>query len=111
MPTAFVEDDKVSVTHDDVVQDLKADGVDRHLATQVPEILRGLSEEEIAAIDKSTTRKLDILLMPTLVSLYILCVAPAQSSRHERLTPWAGTTSTDRTSRPLSSPTSLATSV
>lgn len=81
MPSAFVEDDKVSVTHDDVVQDYKADGIDRHLATQVPEILQGLSEDEIAAIDKSTTRKLDILLMPTLVALYILYVVPTDHQK------------------------------
>ncbi|KAI9632058.1 putative nicotinamide mononucleotide permease [Dioszegia hungarica] len=48
------------------------DGVDRHLAITKPAILEGLSDEEIAAIDKRTTRKLDILLMPTLVCLYIL---------------------------------------
>lgn len=51
---------------------LSEDGVDRHLAITKPAILEGLSEEETAALDKSTTRKLDILLMPTLVALYIL---------------------------------------
>lgn len=48
------------------------DDVDRHLALQKPEILQGLSDAETAALDKATTRKLDILLMPTLVLLYIL---------------------------------------
>ena len=48
------------------------DAIDRHLDIEVPESLRGLSEEEIAAIDKSATKKLDILLMPILVVLYIL---------------------------------------
>ena len=48
------------------------DDVDRHLALQKPEILQGLSDAETAALDKATTRKLDILMMPTLVLLYIL---------------------------------------
>lgn len=54
------------------------DGVDRHLAIVKPEILQGLSDEEIAIIDKSTTRKVDILLMPTLVALYILVSLPCR---------------------------------
>jgi hypothetical protein len=48
------------------------DDVDRHLQVQLPESLQGLSAEEIAKIDKEATRKLDILLMPILVVLYIL---------------------------------------
>lgn len=48
------------------------DVVDRHLDIEVPESLRGMSEEEITAIDKAATKKLDILLMPILVVLYIL---------------------------------------
>jgi hypothetical protein len=52
----------------------KAEGedVDRHLQVQLPESLQGLSAEEMAKIDKEATRKLDILLMPILVILYIL---------------------------------------
>ena len=50
------------------------DDVDRHLQVQLPESLQGLSPEEIAKIDKEATRKLDILLMPILVILYILFV-------------------------------------
>jgi hypothetical protein len=46
--------------------------VDRHLQVRLPESLQGLSEEELAKIDKEATRKLDILLMPILVILYIL---------------------------------------
>lgn len=46
--------------------------IDQHLQIEIPESLRGLSEEEIAAIDKAATKKLDILLMPILVILYIL---------------------------------------
>ena len=50
------------------------DDVDRHLQVQLPESLHGLSPEEIAKIDREATRKLDILLMPILVILYILFV-------------------------------------
>jgi len=50
----------------------QGDNVDRHLQVQLPESLQGLSAEEIAKIDKEATRKLDILLMPILVTLYIL---------------------------------------
>jgi hypothetical protein len=56
------------------LKDVSYDDVDRHLAIEKPDILMGLSEEETAALDKSTTRKLDILMMPTLVALYILYV-------------------------------------
>lgn len=48
------------------------DDVDRHLQIEVPASLQGLSDDEIAKIDKEATRKLDILLMPILVILYIL---------------------------------------
>ena len=58
----------------------REDGIDRHLAITKPAILEGLSDEEIAVIDKSTTKKLDILLMPTLVTLYIV----SDSHRHRR---------------------------
>lgn len=54
------------------VKEFTNDGVDRHLALEKPAILQDLSDEETAALDKETTRKLDILLMPTLVVLYIL---------------------------------------
>jgi len=57
----------------------QGDDVDRHLQVQLPESLQGLSAEEIAKIDKEATRKLDILLMPILVILYILYV---QSPTH-----------------------------
>ncbi|OCF61388.1 nicotinamide mononucleotide permease [Kwoniella mangroviensis CBS 10435] len=64
---------KEAVKHtEDVDHPYLGDNVDRHLAVQVPESLRGLSEDEIAKIDKAATRKIDILLMPTLVALYIL---------------------------------------
>ena len=51
---------------------IEKDGVDRHLQVQVPSSLVGLSAEEIAEVDRKATRKLDILLMPILVVLYIL---------------------------------------
>lgn len=48
------------------------DGVDRHLAVAVPKSLQGLSESEMTSIDSKVTRKVDILLMPALVVLYVL---------------------------------------
>lgn len=48
------------------------DTIDRHLAVKLPDSLIGLSDEEMAALDKSATRKLDTLLMPVIVILYIL---------------------------------------
>jgi hypothetical protein len=48
------------------------DGADRHLAVEMPASLVGLTDEEREAVDRAATRKLDILLMPTLVALYIL---------------------------------------
>lgn len=56
------------------------DDVDKHLQIQIPASLRGLSPEEIAVIDKAATRKLDILLMPILVILYILYVVPPSAA-------------------------------
>jgi len=43
-----------------------------HLAVQMPASLAALSPEELAEVDRMATRKLDILLMPILVALYIL---------------------------------------
>lgn len=45
---------------------------DRELAVKIPASLVGLSQSEISAIDRRTTRKLDILLVPTLLWLYVL---------------------------------------
>jgi MFS family permease len=56
---------------DETVHDID-DGVDRHLAVKYPESLVGLSEAELAAVDRKATRKIDILLMPTLMALYVL---------------------------------------
>lgn len=69
-----IEDEKYDPEHASIAEQAKdhADGVDRHLAITKPEILEGLSDEELAALHKSTTKKVDILLMPTLVALYIL---------------------------------------
>lgn len=65
--------DKANDDHLDSYNEKALGGdVDRHLQIQLPESLQGLSEEEIAKIDKEATRKLDILLMPILVILYIL---------------------------------------
>ncbi|CAD6589101.1 MAG: hypothetical protein TREMPRED_005266 [Tremellales sp. Tagirdzhanova-0007] len=48
------------------------DDIDRHLQVRIPASLANLSPEELAEVDRQATRKLDILLLPVLVSLYIL---------------------------------------
>ncbi|WVN90862.1 uncharacterized protein L203_106105 [Cryptococcus depauperatus CBS 7841] len=63
--TSHEEIEKVSVKHLD-------DGIDRHLAVSLPESLMGLKDEEIRKIDKRATYKLDVLLIPVLMVLYIL---------------------------------------
>jgi hypothetical protein len=65
-------DKRQSVENVEALPESKEDGIDRHLDLQMPESLRGLSTEQIAVIDKAATRKLDILLMPILLILYIL---------------------------------------
>lgn len=52
---------------------------DDHLVVQLPPILASLSEEELAAVDKAATRKVDILLLPTLFILYVLNYLDRQS--------------------------------
>lgn len=72
-PTASTDPEKESETVEYVEYvDEKDDGVDRRLAVKFPASLQGLSETEIAAIDKRATRKLDILMVPTLMALYVL---------------------------------------
>lgn len=61
--------DKASIKH---VDDVDVDGIDRHLAVKYPDSLVGLSDEELANVDRRATRKIDILLMPTLMALYVL---------------------------------------
>ncbi|BEJ12346.1 hypothetical protein CspHIS471_0208060 [Cutaneotrichosporon sp. HIS471] len=57
---------------DETVPHVDTDGVDRHLAVKYPESLVGLSEAELDAVDRRATRKIDLLLMPTLMALYVL---------------------------------------
>lgn len=64
--------DKASIKHNEEIVVVDPDGVDRHLAVKYPESLVNLSEEELAAVDRKATRKVDILLMPTLMALYVL---------------------------------------
>lgn len=45
---------------------------DDRLKVHAPPSLAGLSDGEVAQLDKAATRKVDILLMPTLICLYIL---------------------------------------
>lgn len=64
----YYQDEKASIHQIDNVES----DIDRHLAVRLPASLEGLSAEEIAVIDQAATKKLDILLMPVLVSPYIL---------------------------------------
>ncbi|WVR07590.1 hypothetical protein IAU60_004632 [Kwoniella sp. DSM 27419] len=65
-------DDKASIRELEKTDSTKFDDIDRHLEVKLPESLQGLSPEEIDVIDRAATRKLDILLMPVLIALYIL---------------------------------------
>lgn len=59
--TDKIEDDELDKhqdEHDDIVH--------------YPECLRGLSDEEILRLGKKTTMKMDIVVMPALVIMYIL---------------------------------------
>ncbi|WWC90319.1 uncharacterized protein L201_005252 [Kwoniella dendrophila CBS 6074] len=58
--------------HGFAAEKLGVDNVDRHLEVHMPESLRGMSAEETAVLDKAITRKIDILMMPVLMALYIL---------------------------------------
>lgn len=60
------------------------DVVDHHLAVSVPASIAALSEAERVALDKATTRKVDLLLMPALVVLYILNYLDRQSRSRPR---------------------------
>lgn len=46
--------------------------VDRHLAIHLPPSLAGLDELALQRMDASVTRKVDTLLLPILIVLYIL---------------------------------------
>lgn len=60
-------------------QKLPNDGQDRHLAVKIPDSLIGLTDDEVDVIDRAATRKLDMLLMPILCTLYILNYLDRQS--------------------------------
>ncbi|KAL8287217.1 hypothetical protein RQP46_003669 [Phenoliferia psychrophenolica] len=53
----------------------------------MPPSLTGLSEEEYNIIGLKTTRKIDILIMPALIIMYIASPATHSSSNHNLLTP------------------------
>lgn len=53
---------------------------ERRLAVEMPPVLTALSEPDRVALDKATTRKVDLLLMPALVVLYILNYLDRQST-------------------------------
>lgn len=67
--TTFPEEKRGSDSFHEKMAD---DHVDRHLAVEIPATLVHLSPEELAAVEKKATWKLDILLMPALVVLYVL---------------------------------------
>jgi hypothetical protein len=71
-----LEDEKGSVRHVEGGAIHSFDGVKDHNSLEVvlPASLQGMDAAQLAEIERSGTRKLDILLMPTLVSLYILSV-------------------------------------
>ena len=57
----------------------KDDGVDRHLQVQMPTSLVGLDVHQLDSIDKKITWKIDLLLLPGLIVLYILNFLDRQS--------------------------------
>lgn len=81
MPANDYEEGRQAVpTYDDEKMSIKQydhspGEVNHHLAVQMPAELAALSPEELAEVDRKATKKLDILLMPILVALYILCVS------------------------------------
>ena len=84
MSTQF-DDEKASIHQVEQVPTLGSakpfDDIDRHLKVRIPASLINLSPEELAEVDRKATRKLDLLLLPVLVSLYILCVMPDGSDK------------------------------
>jgi hypothetical protein len=44
---------------------------DAHLEVQMPASLQRLSEAEIATLDSAATKKIDLLLMPILIVLFV----------------------------------------
>ncbi|KAL7422592.1 hypothetical protein Q5752_003240 [Cryptotrichosporon argae] len=74
MSATIKDEEKYAVEHiDEHEHGLKPlDTIDRHLAVDEHPALRGLSADELHAIERRATRKLDMLLMPILFVLYIL---------------------------------------
>lgn len=67
-----MEEDKGSIKQLEGYAPKEVDIAGAHLQVQMPAELAALSPEELAEVDKKATKKLDILLMPILVALYIL---------------------------------------
>ena len=76
-----MEEDKGSVKQLEEYASKEVDAAGAHLQVQMPAELAALSPEELAEVDRQATKKLDILLMPILVSLYILSVLRAHDER------------------------------
>ena len=64
--------DKHAIVEDEILKEKLNDGVDRHLEVHMPQILRGLSPEEIDRLDKSVTRKLDLTMLPVVMFMFFL---------------------------------------
>ena len=65
-------EDKHAIVEDEVLKETLNDGIDRHLEVHMPEILRGLSPEEIDRLDKYVTRKLDLTMLPVVMFMFFL---------------------------------------
>ncbi|WOO77177.1 putative transporterC [Vanrija pseudolonga] len=68
---SHLEDEKRDLAH---IEDGKAPVVahDRHLQLELPASLQHLDEAEMSRLDKKITRKIDFVLMPILIILYVL---------------------------------------
>lgn len=69
-----IHDDKPTVqVEEEVYENAPAEKLDDvHAQHSMPESLRGMSEGEIAALEKSIVRKIDMVVLPIIVILYIL---------------------------------------
>lgn len=70
---SIIDDEKkFEVVQNEVMSDGVDSIIDDRLKVEFPASLAALTAEELAALDRATTRKVDILLMPTLLTLYTL---------------------------------------
>ncbi|MDA4808788.1 hypothetical protein NY486_23295, partial [Enterobacter hormaechei] len=55
---------------------------DRHLQIELPASLQNLDEAEMSRLDTKITRKIDFVLMPILIILYVLNFLDRNSESH-----------------------------